>query len=132
MVATRDLAVTVTRAAMPEPARVNLVAPTPPDPGRGPFRNYGRTRPAAGDVGKTAATLLAERSEDIARFLREKGVTKLRLDPLEALESAVRRRGYSLVRLNGGYVVDDRIDLPSTQALDAFARRRGIEIPVAA
>ncbi len=107
-------------------------APVPPARPARPKPNlvsgfFGR-RPA-GPARQSALAIKAETQDAVARFLAERGVTRERLDPAEAVGRRLRLRGYTVVSRGEGFLVDGRIHLGSLGDLVDFARKRAVALP---
>lgn len=76
-----------------------------------------------------ALTVRATSADAIARFLAERGVTRVQLDPTEAAVTGLRRKGYTVLRDGDAFIVDGRHKLATCDALREFASRRAVEIP---
>lgn len=76
-----------------------------------------------------ALSVRSSAADAIARFMAERGVTRLQLDPTEAAVTGLRRKGYSVVRDGDAFVVDGRHRLATCDELKDFAERRAVEIP---
>ena len=79
------------------------------------------TRDAALAVRDSAA-------EAIARFLRERGATRVVLDPVDEVVAGLRRKGYAIVREGDAWLVDGRHRLLGFAELRDFASRRGVAV----
>lgn len=64
-------------------------------------------------------------SDEVARFMAERGVTRVQEDPAGEIVTALRRRGFMVVSDGDGWVIDGRRRLGSFDELEAFARVRG-------
>lgn len=76
-----------------------------------------------------ALTVRTSSADAIARFLAERGVTRVQLDPTEAAVTGLRRKGYTVLRDGEAFIVDGRHKLASCEALREFASRRAVQIP---
>lgn len=76
-----------------------------------------------------ALSVRTSAAEAIARFMAERGVTRVQLDPTEAAITGLRLKGYSVVRDGNDFVVDGRHRLATCDELKDFAERRAVEIP---
>lgn len=76
-----------------------------------------------------ALSVRSSAADAIARFMAERGVTRVQLDPTEAAVTGLRRKGYTVVRDGDAFVVDGRHRLATCAALREFAERRAVEIP---
>lgn len=76
-----------------------------------------------------ALTVRASSAEAIARFMAERGVTRVQLDPTEAAVTGLRRKGYTVLRDGEAFIVDGRHKLATCAALREFAAKRAVEIP---
>ena len=122
-------------AVAPKPVAVVAIA-TPARPavpakaGKRSFNTF--VRSSGKDGGRDAALALrADTADAVARFLAQRGATKAAVDPVEATIAAIRGRGYSLIRQENGFVVDNRHHLADDAALFAFAEVRGLRAPPA-
>lgn len=119
----------------PKPVSVvALAAPARPSvPAKAGKRSFNTFVRASGkDGGRDAALALrADTADAVARFLTQRGATKATVDPVEATIAAIRGRGYSLIRQDKGFVVDNRHHLADDAALFAFAEVRGLRTPPA-
>ena len=76
-----------------------------------------------------ALTVRASSADAIARFMAERGVTRVQLDPTEAAVTGLRRKGYTVLRDGDAFIVDGRHKLATCAARREFASRRAVEIP---
>lgn len=76
-----------------------------------------------------ALSVRTSAADAIARFMAERGVTRVQLDPTEAAITGLRRKGYSVIRDGSAFVVDGRHRLATCDELKDFAERRAVEIP---
>ncbi|AOG03144.1 hypothetical protein [Bosea sp. RAC05] len=117
------------------PARVEAlpaIVKAPAAPRRNGKSSFGSIAPVrrGKDGGRDAALAIqASTADAVARFLAERGVTRAVVDPVEGAITAIRARGYSLVRVGDGFMIDGRVSLEDTQALLAFANERRIPTP---
>jgi hypothetical protein len=80
-----------------------------------------------------ALALSRAASDAVARFLLERGATPVDAqDPVEATVTAIRARGYSVVRSEDGWLIDSRIVVAGAADLVAFAEARSISNPALA
>lgn len=116
----------VSVVAVIEPARPAF----PAKAGKRTFNTF--VRSSGKDGGRDAALALrADTADAVARFLAQRGATKASVDPVDATIAAIRGRGYSLIRQDQGFVVDNRHHLADDAALFAFAEVRGLRAPPA-
>lgn len=76
-----------------------------------------------------ALTVRASSADAIARFMAERGVTRVQLDPTEAAVTGLRRKGYTVLRDGEAFIVDGRHKLATCAALREFAAKRAVDIP---
>lgn len=76
-----------------------------------------------------ALTVRSSSADAIARFMAERGVTRVQLDPTEAAVVGLRRKGYTVLRDGDAFIVDGRHKLATVAELKEFASRRAVEIP---
>ena len=67
-------------------------------------------------------------ADAIARFLAERGATRVVLDPVEEAVTGLRRKGYAMTRDGDAWVVDGRHRLAGFAELRDFAARRGVDV----
>lgn len=67
-------------------------------------------------------------ADAIARFLAERGATRVVLDPVEEAVTGLRRKGYAMTRDGDAWVVDGRHRLAGFADLRDFAARRGVVV----
>lgn len=112
--------------SLPAPVRVNTIA----RPAAVPYSYRGQVyRLHSKNKATTHASAIAlsrETHDDVAKFLKEVGVTRYKSNPIDEVINAVRARGYSVVRTAKGFLIDGYIALDNTEALSEFAQRRAI------
>jgi len=91
------------------------------------FAPPGRQRKAL--TREDALVVRSSSADAIARFMAERGVTRVKLDPTEAAVTGLRRKGYTVLRDGETFIVDGRHKLAGGEALREFASRRAVEIP---
>ncbi len=124
---------TVPRLAdLPRPAAPAVERAGPVDAGADAIRvaSAGPVRVVLGDAsreGRLGAGMdAAVVSDAVAAFLARREVTREVLDPVEATVRAMRRRGYTVVRDGGSFVIDGRTRVDGDDALVSFATDRSI------
>ncbi len=91
----------------------------------------GGARPAAAPSRDSTLALSRDAGEAVARFMAERGVTRVATDPVEQVVTYLRRRGYVVVaeiasdETQTQWTVDNRHVLPNAVALKQFAEARG-------
>jgi hypothetical protein len=86
-------------------------------------------RPAKATTREDALSVRNSAADAIARFLSERGATRVQLDPAEEAVIGLRRKGYSITRDGDAWIVDGRHRLAGFAELRDFASRRGVVVP---
>jgi hypothetical protein len=149
-VAKRKAAESVARGQLRKPKRPSVHTATPRPPADQPkvvhvMATPAPVRPATDSVAKAMVSLRRPRRWNdgsfayskpkvlliqsevdaaIARFIAERGVTKVNGEPVDEAVAAARRLGFMVLRDGEGFVLDGRIRLEGLADLQAFVRRR--------
>ena len=114
-------AVSVGRALPEKPTDPRPAGGVPRVSGRGGWQIIRSRRRRAAALAPMGA---AERSDLVARFLAEHGVTRIEVSPAATAVARLRSRGRTVVSDGPGYLVDNRVKLANDNELIAYTAAR--------